>query len=398
MVNPPLRWSHRDGFRWKVPIPGKGWSSPVTKDGRIWLTTAVTTPPTEEDLIRKANRNDFAEDKYVVGSIEFHAICIDLDSGKFLADVLLETKTAADPIHSWNTYASPTCALSEKKVICHFGTYGTWCLDSETGNVLWKAKYAIDHSVGPGSSPVIVDGVVILVCDGIDAQFVVGLSLKTGQELWKANRPTLRPKNAENRKAYCTPLIVDLNRSKQAVIPGAQWIVSYDPLTGKENWRVDHGEGFSTSPSPIFESETIVFSTGFMRPVLIGLTPYSAGEVPLSSAKWQATKGGPTVPSPLGYDGKIYSLADAGVLTCLDVRSGNELGKRRIGGKFSASPLLIGDFIYLCSHEGVVTIVRANTDMEVVATNEMEEQLMASPAVDREHLLIRGEKHLYCIP
>lgn len=392
----PDRWNLPTDLAWKTPLPGKGWSSPVTSQGKVWVTTAKTSEPDPQDLVRKAEKS-LATDKVIAGDVELWAYGIDLVSGEKIHEVRLASLDQVDPIHSLNSYASPTPAIANGKVVCHFGRYGTWCLDAARGTVLWNVQYVIDHSVGPGSSPIIADGVVLLVCDGIDEQFVVGVDLATGKERWKTPRPPLRPKNEEQRKAYSTPLIVDSNGKKIAVIPGAQWIVAYDPQTGKEVWRADHGEGFSTTPSPILESNRIVFSTGYMRPVLVGMRLDGQGDITTSHVAWQATKGGPTISSPLGFDGRVYALTDTGILSCYDVQNGEELGKRRIGGKFAASPLLLDKKILLCGQDGKVTVLQATPELEVLAENDLGEQLMASPAVDANRLIIRGVDHLFCI-
>jgi len=179
-------------------------------------------------------------------------------------------------------------------------------------------------------------------------------------------------------------------------VAGAQWIVSYDPNTGDEIWRADHGEGFSLTPVPSFEDGMVVFSTGFMRPEVIAIDPTGTGDVTQSHIKWRA-RNGPTMPSLLTYDGKAYFLADKGILACADVETGEILTRKRIGGNFSASPLLAGGNMYLSSREGKVTVVKADSTLEIIATNQFEGQILATPAPVNDDLIFRAGNKIYRI-
>ena len=205
------------------------------------MTSAVSKPATEAQIAKKREGVQFADMKTVAGAVVLRAICVNLESGSVVHDVELETVDKPELINPLNSYASPTPAIVKGKVVCHFGSYGTWCLDSGSGETLWKTKYVVDHSVGPGSSPIIFEDKVFLVCDGIDKQYVAAIALSDGQEVWKTPRPKMRSDNGEFQKAYSTPLVVQAAGKKQMVVPGAQWLVAYEPDTGKEVWRMDHG-------------------------------------------------------------------------------------------------------------------------------------------------------------
>ena len=218
-ARPPTEWDLGENIVWETEIPGIGWSSPVFKNGRIWLTTAITTAATPEQIERKRQGVEYPQIKTVAASVELRAICVDLESGEILHDLSLAKIEDPELINPMNSYASPTAAISGDKVICHFGSYGTWCLNEESGEQIWQKKYVIDHSVGPGSSPAIFEEFVILVCDGTDKQFIVGLDLASGNELWRTRRPPMCAPSGEQQKAYCTPKIIEVNGQTQAVIP-----------------------------------------------------------------------------------------------------------------------------------------------------------------------------------
>ncbi len=392
-AQPPIDIDLNKQTAWEVAIPGTGWSSPVYVGNRIWLTTAVTKPATEKEIAAKLAGDRMAKIKTLASSMELKAICVDANDGRIVHSITLTTVNSPEPINPMNSYASPTPAISDGKVICHFGNYGTWCLDAETGNTIWTKQFVVKHSVGPGSSPVIFGDKAIIVCDGTDKQFIVGVDLKSGQQLWKTDRPPIRASDGEFRKAYCTPLLIEVNGQKQAVIPGAQWVAGYDPETGKEIWRADHGDGFSVTPMPVYESGLVVFSTGYSKSELVAVDPTGSGDVTDTNIVWRA-RNAPNMPSFIARSGQIFSISDKGILMCLDAKTGQVINRQRVGGNYSSSPLLAGGNLYFSSREGTMTVVKCSSDLETVAKNEFASSLMASPILIGDDLLVRTEKKL----
>ncbi len=391
-VELPTRLLDPNNQVWTVATTGTGWSSPVIADGQLWFTTAVTEKATAEALQARLATLQFAEIKTFAGSVEFHALCLDASSGKMVHDIVLTRTTEPEPINPMNSYASPTPTIVDGKVICHFGNYGTWCLDARSGDTLWSTKQVVDHSVGPGSSPIVIGNKVILVCDGTDQQFVAAVDLENGREVWKTPRPPLRATNVEFKKAYSTPLPIEVNGSAMLVIPGAQWTVAYDPQTGSELWRVDCGNGFSTTPMAVYDAGLVIISTGYMRPEFVAIRPDGKGDVTDTHIAWRNGRGAPTMPSAIARDGRMYSISDAGILTVFNAKTGEEINRARIGGNFSASPILSASHLYVASREGVVTVLKADDSLATVAANDFECPIMASPAVIGKDLVIRTEK------
>lgn len=394
-ANPPTQWDAAKQTAWEVDIPGTGWSSPVYEGDKVWLTSAVTTEATKEEIAAKLKGDRLAASKTVAASVEFHGICVDINTGEIVHDLKLGQHDSPETINPMNSYASPTPAIQGGKVVCHFGNYGTWCIDEKTGEVIWNTTFLVNHSVGPGSSPVIVDDKVIIVCDGTDMQFIVAVDLKTGDQVWKTDRPTFKATDGEFRKAYSTPLLIEVDGRKQVVIPGAQWVAGYDPNTGQELWRADHGSGFSVTPMPAYESGLVIFSTGFSESFFVAVDPHGTGDITSKGIAWRSPpKKAPRMPSLIGNNGQIFSIADNGILRCLDARTGQIIKEKRIGGNFSSSPLLAGGNLYLSSREGTMTVVSCSADLETIATNKFEGSLMASPVLVGDDLLIRTDKKL----
>lgn len=392
-ATPPVAFDPAKQAVWSTEIPGIGWSSPVYDEDLIWLTTSVSKKASKDEIKNKLAGDPLARIKTLAKSVELHAIAVDRATGKMVHDVLLTRVDQPEPINPLNSYASPTPALAGGRVICHFGSYGTWCLDAKSGKKVWDTKYLIKHSVGPGSSPVIFDDKVILVCDGTDQQFIVAIKLEDGKEVWKTNRPPIRATNGEYRKAYSTPILVNIDKKQQVIVPGAQWIAGYDLGSGKEIWRLDHGEGFSVTPTPVYESGLVVFSTGYMKGEFVAVDPTGTGDVTSTHLKWRAS-GGPKMPSFVSDAGKIYAVNDSGILVCLDATSGKLIKRVRVGGKFSSSILLAGGNLYMADRDGVMNVVECSTELNKVATNKFGSQIMASPILIGDDLLVRTKNHL----
>lgn len=396
-ANVPLEFDTKRMVRWQTPIDGKGWSSPVVAEGMVWITTAITRPATPEEQASKLAKDPLKGIKEVAGSVQIRAIGVDYATGKVVHDLVLAEIDDPEPINPLNTYASPTPMLDGGQVYCHFGNYGTWCINAQTGEQVWHRQIVVDYSVGPGSSPLVHQDKLILVCDGIDEQFVVALDKATGQEVWRTARPPKRASNVEFRKAYSTPIVVSVQGKQQLVVPTAQWICGYAPDSGEEIWRIDHGNGFSVSPRPIATNGLIVFSTGYMRPELVAVRPTGVGDVTDSHIAWRVDRGAPNKPSPIAVGDRIYMVADNGILTQLRTSDGSIAWQKRLSGNFSASPICAGDKLFFCSHEGKVTVVAAGPTYREVAKNEIDAQILASPAVVGNDLLIRTEHSLFRI-
>ncbi|MGV3483171.1 MAG: PQQ-binding-like beta-propeller repeat protein [Planctomycetaceae bacterium] len=395
----PLTFGLDAGLKWQTLIPGKGWSSPVVGNGHVWVTTAITTQPTDQQREARMEGVQESHMKEVAGVLELRAICLDFETGSVIHNLQLATYEAPEPIHSLNSYASPTPVLDDAFVYCHFGAYGTWCLREASGEVVWHQRLIIDHSVGPGGSPVVVDDHLLLVCDGIDVQFVAALDKSTGAEVWRTPRPAMRATNGEYKKAYSTPLIIPVAGQRQAVVPGAQWIVSYDPRTGEEIWRADHGNGFSISSTPVYtgtaeEIGLVIFTTGYGQSEVVAVRPDGVGDVTLTHVAWRMDRNVPEKPSPVVHDGLVYLLDDNGVLSCLRSDDASLVFRKRVPGNFSASPLLAAGHLFLCNQEGVVTVIKQGTQYDEVAKIQLDARLMASPAVAGDDLLFRSEQSI----
>ena len=398
-VNLPATWSETENIVWKTPVEGKGWSSPVVADGVAWLTSAVVTPVDEatREKIRqeKLANNPVANQMDIVGPVKLFVVGIDVATGKQVDRIDLFDVAEPDPIHSLNSYASPSPILRDGKLFCHFGKFGTACVDLASRKILWQRNLVIDHSVGPGSSPILWQDKLIIPCDGIDEQYVTALDASTGKTAWKTNRPPLTGDRGDSHKAFATPLAVTQNGKTQVIVPGAQWFVAYDPTSGDELWRFRHGDGFSNVPRPVVRGDLAYLCTGFMVPELCAVRIGGEQDVTDSHLAWRHKRQVPSMTSPIIVGDEVYFVSDQGVLSCLDASSGELLWQKRLTGNFSASPLFADGKLYFCSREGATTVLRPGKAYDELAINQLDGQLMASPAAIDGALLLRSDTHLY---
>lgn len=397
----PVRFGENENVEWKAPIPGRGWASPVMSNGVCWLATAVTqelTPAEREQIAKeKLQGNPLAKEMELIGRLILRAVAVDLESGKILHDVELFQHVNPEPIHSLNSYASPTPVLRDGRLYCHFGNLGTACVDTESGKVLWKTRLPVEHSVGPGSSPVIFENLLIFPCDGTTAQYVVALNLDDGEPVWKVNRPPMTGDNGDFHKAFSSPLLFNDGKRDQLVITGAQWVVSYNPRNGDTLWQVRHGEGFSNAPAPVYAHGMAFICTGYMTPELVAIKVDGTGDVTNSHVAWRIKKQVPAMPSPILVGKALYMVSDQGVVTCADAVTGDVKFQKRIPGSYSASPMVADGKLMFLSREGDVTVVAASADWKELSKNHLDGKLMASPAVWKNSLILRTDSHLYRI-
>ncbi len=369
----PVEWNATMHIAWKVALPGRGWSSPVLSKGRLYLTTAIDG-----------------------GDTTLHALCLDAADGRTLWDteVFQPEPASVRAIHQKNSPASSTPIVAGERLYVHFGHMGTAALDL-TGKVLWRQnalKYPPVH--GAGGSPVLVNDALVFSCDGERDPFVAALDAATGAIRWK----TPRNSPAKKQFSFSTPLAITVGGVSQIVSPGSGLVGGYDVRDGRELWRVTYGEGYSVVPRPVFAHGLLFVSSSFDSPSLYAIRPEGAvGDVTATHIAWTIRKGAPHTASPLVLGDEIYFVSDAGIATCADAKTGEVHWSERLGGGFSASPVAAEGRIYFQNETGVGYVVKAGTKFELLATNDLAERSLASPAVADGAIFIRTETQLWKI-
>jgi len=373
----PLTWSETKNVRWKTAIHGRAWSSPVVLGGQVWVTTA--TPDGRE----------------------LFAVALDKSSGRIVYDLKLFDVPHPQYAHPFNTYASPTPVIEDGRVYVTFGSPGTAAIDTATGKVLWTRRdLECNHFRGAGSSPMLFGDLLLMHFDGSDVQYAVALDKRTGRTVWKTPRsidfqdlqPDGKPQaDGDFRKAFATPQIVMVDGRPVLISLGSKAAYAYDPMTGKELWRLEERAQFSASTRPVAGHGLVFFPTGFNTGQILAVRP-ATGEV-----VWRAARGAPNKPSLLLAWDLIFMINDSGVVTCLDARTGAEVWKSRLSDSYSASPISAAGRVYFFSEDGNATVIEAGRTFKILAQNSLDEGFMASPAIDGRALYLRTRTHLYRI-
>ena len=370
----PINWSENTNIDWKTPIHDRGWSSPVIWNDQIWMTTAT----------KDGNK--------------MYAICVNKLSGKIEHDIHVFDVKSPQAITNENTYASPTPVVEEGRVYVHFGTYGTACISTKDGQILWKRRdLNCDHEIGagPASSPFIYNNFLIFNVDGRDVQYVIALNKETGETAWKTNRSVdFSDVQVNQRKAYGTPFIIPRGNTNQMVSIGAKGVYSYDPENGKELWKAEH-RGWSIAPRPVYGEGLVFTMIDRDRPEMWAINPNGSGDITETHIEWKETKRMPPRASPIIIKGLLFVVDRNGYISCIEAKTGKSIWQKRMKGRFSASPILANNLIYFFNEDTVCTIIKPTRGLEIVAENKLsDDKLMATPAFDENSISIRTEKKL----
>lgn len=383
----PVHWDGKSGrnIRWSTPIPGEGHSSPIVWQNRIFVTACM--PQTEQRLL----------------------ICIDREAGEpvWKAEVLrarLESK------HALNSSASSTPATDGQMVYVSF-------LEPDD-NQIWAPNVGSQRKIHPGrlviaaydfaghqkwlvrpgsfvsahghaSSPLLYRDKLIINGDHDGDSYLVALDKQSGKEVWR----TLR---RHKTRSYATPLLRHIDGKTQMVLSGSKCIASFNPDTGKLIWHVE-GPTEQFVASMVYARHRFFAVGGYPTHHVLSIRPDGAGDVTDSHVDWHSTKVRCYVPSPVIVDDFLVVADDRGTANAFNIRTGDRLWQTRLGKHFSASLIAAGGLVYFSADDGVVSVVRPGPQPEIVASNELGENVYASPAIADRQLFIRGERNLYCI-
>jgi len=397
----PVEWSDSKNVAWKSTIPGKGWSSPVISGDEIWMTTAVEA--TKPDEGTPPSSDDYKSPKPGPGTLisakplSLRAVCVSLSSGKIIKNVEVFFIEKPGNIHTRNSYASPSPIIEKEKLFVHFGTYGTACVSTTESKVLWRNKeLKLEHENGPGGSPALYKDKLLLCCDGMDLQYMAALNTETGQIAWKTPRSVPINKGPNMKKAYGTPLVVEIGGAAQVITPAADAVYSYDPESGKELWHLKYN-GFSNVARPVYDGKVLYISTGFMTPEVWAIKPEGGGELTADKVLWKEKIQAARQSSPLLSGTRLYMFSDSGVVRCLEAASGKELWREKIASDGAASALWADGKVYFFDAVDSATVVADSDTYKLIAKNKLDDGFMASPAVAGKALIVRTKQSLYRI-
>ncbi|MEK6324931.1 MAG: PQQ-binding-like beta-propeller repeat protein [Acidobacteriota bacterium] len=402
----PTSWDATKGTNilWKTPIPGLAHASPVVWGDRVFVTTAVSSKGGE--YFRHGLYGDVDSDKDT-SKHSWHVYALDKRTGKIIWDRIAYEGVPKIKRHIKATHASSTPVTDGKNVVAFFGSEGLYCYDI-TGKLVWKKDLGVldtgwfydpDYQWGTASSPIIYKNMVIVQCDVQKNSFIAAYSLKDGKELWRTPR--------EEIPSWGTPTIYEGPTRAELITNATRAARAYDPMTGKELWRMT-GNPEVTATTPI-TGHGLIFICNSYRPnqPIYAIRAGATGDISLKPNEttnqhvaWSMQRGGTYMPTPVIYGEYLYTCANQGVMACYNPKTGERLYQQRIGdkgGSYSASPVAADGKVYLSSEDGEIFVVKAGPKYELLATNQMGEVLMATPAISDGMIFVRGQHNVFAI-
>jgi hypothetical protein len=379
--NIPTQWDGQSGrnIAWKTPIPGRGHSSPIVWQDRVFVVSCL--PDSQERVLVALDRHS--------GNILWQ---------KSVLNAPLENK------HHLNSHASGTPATDGELVYVTFlepngsvdtggrRTPGEMVVAAYdfAGRQKWLVRPGPFASVhGYCSCPVLFEDKVIVNGDHDGDGYIVALDRRTGKPIWKIDRPN-------HTRSYVTPIIREIGGRMQMILSGSKCTASYDPRTGAELWYMD-GPTEQFVASPVYDGRFVYLTAGYPEYHILAVDPTHSGKLGQEAIAWRTTKGCAYVPSPILCGEHFLVVSDSGIGSCYHAQSGRQLWMQRLGRHYSASLVTAAGLVYFLSDDGEMKVVRPGEKLDVVAENQLGESCYASPAISQGQIFIRGEKHLYCI-
>jgi outer membrane protein assembly factor BamB len=401
----PVEWNVESGrnVRWQTPMPGLGHSAPIVWGERVYVTTAVG--PGEAEL--KVGLYGDPQPLEESGIQQWRLLALDLASGKVLWNTLAHEAKPRVKRHPKSTHCNSTPATDGERIVTIFGSEGLFCFKTD-GELLWKKDLGVMDSGyfrapsaqwGFASSPVIHAGKVVVLCDVQTNSFVATFDVATGREVWRTPRSDV--------PTWSTPTILDAAGRTQIVVNGWHHSGGYDFAAGKELWRLKGG-GDVPVPTPIFANGLVYLTSahGKLRPMR-AIRPTAAGDITHADAAgtnaaiaWVHPRQGNYMQTPIAVNGRVYGCTDNGVLSCFDGATGQILYSSRLGigaQGYTASPVSDGRHLYFPGETGKIAVVPVGDRFSVVATNDLREVCMATPAISKGTLLFRTQSKLLAI-
>jgi outer membrane protein assembly factor BamB len=400
----PTTWSATDQLAWRAPLAGPGTSSPIVVGDRVIVTSqtgrvpvATGAPQLARDDRALAGREQAiggaASPPDAGGDVRLIVEAFHRGDGRRLWRH--ETRAAGPftELHEKHNLATPTPVSDGERVYAWFGTGQIVALDLR-GTHLWTRNLAdtygpFDAQWGHGSSPARYRDLIILLCDRRSNAVLIALDAKTGQERWTAPRGT-------GRVSHSTPVVVPGPKGDELLVNSSARIDAYDPATGQLLWHAG-SERQTPIPSAVFHDGRIFLSRGYRNSDVLAIRPGGRGDVTATHVDWTAPNGGSYVPSIVHYDGLIYMTNEIGIVSCLDAATGERVWRHRLGAVFFASPVAGDGKIYFVSETGETFVLKAGRTPELLATNDLGERFIASPALAGGRIFLRSDRTLFAV-
>lgn len=397
-AKPPIRWSDTENVKWKVAIPGRSSGSPAIWENRVFVVTATDQPL---NLQAGATQSPAAEARTGdaqrggrTNPLRFVTLCFDRATGELLWDQTAIEAVPHEPTHSTNTFASASPCTDGQHVYAHFGSRGLYCYTMQ-GEPVWKrdfGKMTVRNGFGEGSSPTLVEDMILVPWDHEGQSYLYALNKLTGETIWQVAR--------DEPSCWATPLVIEHDGQQQIIMNGQTCARAYDLKSGNELWRCG-GQTQRPVASPVAGDGLVFVGSGFRGSFLAAFRPDGRGDIEgTAHVVWSVSRDTPDIPSLLLSEDRLYFFkGKTGVLSCVDAATGKPhyWTERLELGTIYASPIAAAGHVYLTDREGTTVVIEDSAQLRVVATNSVGETVDATPAPVDNELFIRGEKHLFCI-
>jgi outer membrane protein assembly factor BamB len=404
----PTTWSATEQLAWRAPLAGLGTSSPIVVGDRVIVTSQLGRAPVASGApqLARDDRELAGRERAIGGAASPGAATAGSDAEVTLiveafhrgdGRRLWQHRTPAvgpfPELHEKHNLATPTPVSDGERVYAWFGTGQLVALDLQ-GRHLWTRHLAekygpFDAQWGHGSSPTRYRDLIILLCDRRSNAVLIALDARTGQERWTAPR-------GSGRVSHSTPVVVSGPQGDELLINSSARIDAYDPATGQPLWHTG-SERQTPIPSAVFQDGRIFLTRGYRNSDVLAIRPGGRGDVTATHVDWTAPNGGSYVPSLVHYDGLIYLTNEIGIVSCLDAATGERLWRHRLGAVFFASPVAGDGKIYFVSETGETFVLKAGRTPEVLATNDLGERFLASPAIAGGRIFLRSDRTLFAV-
>jgi outer membrane protein assembly factor BamB len=402
---PPVSWDGEKGTNivWKMPIPGLAHSAPIVWGEQVFVTTAVSSDQQVEFKPGLYGAGTEAKD---ITKHSWKIYCLDKQTGKVIWEQTARESVPLVKRHIKSSHANATPVTDGKHLIASFASEGLYCYDL-AGKLQWKQELGVldngafndpDLQWGAASSPILYRNLVIVQCDRQKDSYLAAFNVADGQPVWRTAR--------DEHPSWGTPTIVEGPARVELVTNATKYVRGYDPLTGKDLWRLARNAEI-TVPTPIAGQGLIYVTSGY-RPIqpIYAIRPGATGDISLPEGKsssefitWSTQRGGPYLPTPILYGDYFYTLANAGMVVCYEAKTGKQVYKERLSSAdgYTASPVAADGKLYFLSEEGKCHVIKAGPHFERLAMNPMGEYCMATPAIADGMMFIRAQHHLFGI-
>jgi outer membrane protein assembly factor BamB len=398
----PQTWSRTQNIAWRTRLVGLGVAAPIVWGDRLFVTSQIGSGASSVGP-RLGQGGDLSAAERSLGGgssgpgrtqgVRFLVEALDTTTGGRVWTYELPADGALPAVHDKHNLASASPVTDGERVYAVFGTGQVAAVDM-SGRAVWtrhlgKEFAPFDINWGNGSSPIVHENRLILVCYHDAVSYLLALDSRTGKQLWKVDRP-------RGTISYSTPVVVPDPKGPELIVNSSVGIEAYDPSTGRALWHFNEPNQFPI-PVAMFHSGVIYLSRGYRSGPYAAIRPGGRGDISNTHVLWHVPTGAPYISSLVYYDGLIYMAGDVGVITCVDARTGERVWRERLGGIYTASPIAGDGKIYLMSESGETIVLKAGRTPQVLSRNAIDGRILASPAVSGGRLFIRTDDAVIAI-